>query len=289
MMPSARARARLERLAAHLRPLSSTSSPPDEPPAPSRPRPLADAFSGVEGASTTTATAADLAARWDGVWRAGVAPGQKGCFDAGGAAPALLDLLSSSDINHNPFAGRRRVLVPGCGRGYELLPLAAAAATTEVVGLESSEAAASAAEEYLAASDAPDGVKQRVRIERGDFFAYDAKVSPRLSVGAAFDHTFLCTFPPGALRVAWAEAYARLLEPRAELVVLLFPVDNDDENGSTKRRRLAPPPWPVSPAETSALLAPFFERVSLSPVPPNLSHPSRAGREWLGRWRRREE
>jgi len=36
------------------------------------------------------------------------------------------------------------------------------------------------------------------------------------------------------------------------------------------------------------LLLPGFEPVVLEPVPAHLSHKPRAGREWLGRWRRVE-
>jgi hypothetical protein len=35
--------------------------------------------------------------------------------------------------------------------------------------------------------------------------------------------------------------------------------------------------------------SPGFERLELEPVPTRLSHPARAGREWLGRWRRPAE
>jgi hypothetical protein len=38
-------------------------------------------------------------------------------------------------------------------------------------------------------------------------------------------------------------------------------------------------------ATEPALLLAGFEPLSVVPIPSNMSHPTRAGREWLGRWR----
>lgn len=290
-----RARARLQRVAAHF--AYSAASQPPQPPATTA-TPLSAAFAGVEEDAAAadaaddapTSASALVAKRWDGVWRRGVSPGQKGCFDAGGPPPALLDLLFANPGSFS-VAGRR-VLVPGCGRGYALPPFASAGAAA-VVGLEASDAAADAAEAYLSGQLASSElVRRKCSVRRGDFFRLAEEEGGQGRAWArAFDCTFLCALPPG-MRGAWARAYARLLLPGdGELVVLLFPVEEqEDEKPSTsppRKKTFAPPPWPVDPSETDALLAPHFERVALAPVPAALSHPSRAGREWLGRWRRR--
>lgn len=46
------------------------------------------------------------------------------------------------------------------------------------------------------------------------------------------------------------------------------------------------PPWPVTPELYKQLLLPAgFTCVKLEPVPPALSHPNRAGQEYLGVWK----
>lgn len=47
------------------------------------------------------------------------------------------------------------------------------------------------------------------------------------------------------------------------------------------------PPWPVTPSLYEELLLPEgFTCVKLEPVPAELSHASREGKEWMGVWRR---
>jgi hypothetical protein len=50
------------------------------------------------------------------------------------------------------------------------------------------------------------------------------------------------------------------------------------------------PPWQVTPELYEQLLLPggLFECLHLKPIE-GLSHEKRAGREWLGRWRRRAD
>lgn len=205
--------------------------------------------------------------RWHKIWADGLKPGQR--FDAGECSPLLLHLLSSGEVP----AARRRALVPGCGRGYDVLALARAGASL-AVGLDISAdavvAAAALRDELLAADTAA-----RAVFERADFFSYKHKDGP---FDLGYDYTFMCALPPQA-RKAWADAWASHLAPGAELVALIFPVDPEaDANVG--------PPFPVTPAMYDDLLTSAgFERIKLERVPEGLSHKPRAGREWLGRWR----
>lgn len=66
-------------------------------------------------------TGADLAAhpsKWDDLWREGFAP-----WDRGFPNPALVDLLSERGDLLPEKEGRKKALVPGCGKGYDVLLL----------------------------------------------------------------------------------------------------------------------------------------------------------------------
>ena len=69
----------------------------------------------------------DHGARWDSLWVNGDLP-----FDRGAPNPALLDTITDKHDFFRPIASkyasgnvtRKRALVPGCGRGYDVLLLA---------------------------------------------------------------------------------------------------------------------------------------------------------------------
>ncbi|GBF92003.1 thiol methyltransferase [Raphidocelis subcapitata] len=208
--------------------------------------------------------------RWHQIWGAGLLPGQR--FDAGASPPLLRHLLESGKV---PTAGRR-VLVPGCGRGYDVVAAAAAGAAL-AVGLDICSLAVSAAGEHRDET-LPAEAAARAAFEQRDFFEYSHPGGP---FDLGFDYTFFCALPATeAVRKAWAEAWARLLAPGGELVTLIFPVDPSADPTMG-------PPFPVAPELYESLLtAAGFECLELEPVPTHLSHPARAGREWLGRWRR---
>jgi hypothetical protein len=82
-------------------------------------------------------------------------------------------------------------------------------------------------------------------------------------------------------RQTWASSWGRLIRPGGTLVTLIFPVlpDADPSVG---------PPFPISPELYTSLLPPAgFEIVSMEKVPAERSVGGRAGKEWLGVWRRR--
>jgi methyl halide transferase len=109
-----------------------------------------------------------------------------------------------------------------------------------------------------------------------------------------YDLTFLCALHP-SMREAWAAGWARVLRPGGRLITACFPID-------ASRDQNAGPPWPLTPELYERLLlgaqggggeggggaasAAPFRKVWLAPVPPGMSHPDRAGQEWLGIWER---
>lgn len=191
--------------------------------------------------------------RWQDAWSKGETP-----WDAGGAAPALEDLLEkASDL---PLG---RVLVPGCGSGYDAFAFARHGYS--VVAIDVVELAV---QRFRELRDQAGLSPQQVDAVCGDFFAY----APEKSFDIIWDYTFLCALPP-EMRSAWAKKMADLVEPQGELVTLIFPIRPDDGNG---------PPFAMSTSLVCELLSPYFTEKAMYPVP--RSHPARQGREWLARW-----
>ena len=191
---------------------------------------------------------------WREAWRAGRTP-----WDAGVSPPSLVDLIATERVPPG------RVLVPGCGTGYDLAALARN--DREVVGIDLSKEAKAA---FFAAHPELPG---RVMYEVTDFFSYD--------VGAGFDYvwdyTFFCALGPDQ-RDAWARAMKRLIKPSGTLATLIFPFEDpiSDRTG---------PPWPINTKLVRSFVEDAFDEIEVRE--PEQSHPGRAGKERLALWRRR--
>lgn len=193
---------------------------------------------------------------WEIAWKEGRTP-----WDAGASPPVLVELVESGALPDGT------ALVPGAGSGYDVLTLAAPG--RRVVGLDLSDVAIGRFERLRAEAGVP---AQRAQMVRSDFFEYE----PAGPLDLIWDYTFLCALEPSR-RTEWARRMDELLAPDGELVTLVFPVrEGDPDEG---------PPYPMSPDLVRSLLEPTFEAAVLEPV--LRSHPSREGKEWLGRWRRR--
>ncbi|KPK51984.1 MAG: hypothetical protein AMJ63_10820 [Myxococcales bacterium SG8_38_1] len=192
---------------------------------------------------------------WQEAWRAGRTP-----WDAGMSPPALVELIAAGRVP----AGR--VLVPGCGTGYDLGTLARA--DREVIGIDLSE------EARAAFMEAHPDLPGKVVYEVTDFFSYDG--------GGGFDfvwdYTFFCALDPDR-RSSWAETMARLVKPSGTLATLIFPFEDpiSDREG---------PPWPINTELVRSLVEAAFEEVEVHQAA--RSHPGREGKERLALWRRRE-
>jgi len=192
---------------------------------------------------------------WREAWKTGTTP-----WDAGASPPALRSLLDRGRVP----AGR--ILVPGCGTGYDLATLARA--DREVVGLDLSKEARAAFQ--ASHRDLPGSVSYEVT----DFFAY----KPSDGFDFVWDYTFFCALDPDQRR-GWSETMKRLVKPAGLLATLLFPFEDpiSDRGG---------PPWPINTALVRSLVEDAFEELEVTEM--EQTHPGREGREQLALWRRRE-
>lgn len=187
------------------------------------------------------------AAFWDARYREQFIP-----WDAGGVPAALVRFLDAAQA---PL----RVLIPGCGSGYEARAFAERG--HDVLAIDFSERALDRARAVL-------GDWSRL-LRFADFFADD--------LGAPFDliyeRAFLAALPR-AHWAHWSERTAGLLRPDGRLAGFFF--WRDDERG---------PPFGLKPGDLEGLLSGAFERVEDAPVDDSI--PVFAGRERWQVWRRR--
>eukprot|EP00475_Leptophrys_vorax_P017574 TRINITY_DN24204_c0_g1_i3.p1 TRINITY_DN24204_c0_g1~~TRINITY_DN24204_c0_g1_i3.p1 ORF type:complete len:260 (+),score=-0.05 TRINITY_DN24204_c0_g1_i3:47-781(+) len=195
---------------------------------------------------------------WDKTWEEGLTP-----WDLGGVTPAvatLVDPAAPPALRIPPAV--RRMLVPGCGSGYDVEAFACDG--RHVTGLDISPVAVDRATKRMEGS--PNAAS--VQFVCADFFAYQ----PERPFDAIFDYTFFCALHPD-MRPAWAAKTAELLAPEGILYTLMFPLE-DHEGG---------PPYAVSRQSYASLLEPLgFAGEDL----PTASAPAREGRELLVKWQR---
>ncbi|MFA9411491.1 MAG: methyltransferase domain-containing protein [Deltaproteobacteria bacterium] len=192
---------------------------------------------------------------WRQAWKTGVTP-----WDAGASPPALRGLLDRGAVPSG------RVLVPGCGTGYDLATLARE--DREVVGIDLSDDARTA---FLAEHPSLPG---SVVYEVTDFFSY----APARGFDFVWDYTFFCALDPDQ-RSAWSQTMKRLVEPAGVLATLLFPFEDPISDR-------AGPPWPINTEMVRGYVEDAFEELDTAEV--EHTHPGREGKERLALWRRRE-
>ncbi len=197
-----------------------------------------------------------MTSSWENAWKEG-----RTGWDAGGSPPILTKLVEAGEMP----AGR--VLVPGCGSGYDAFTLSGNGRRS--VGLD---LAPSAAERFQLVRESLGISEEDASIIVGDFFEFESGDHFDL----VWDYTFLCALPR-ELREAWAARMAAIIKPGGSLVCLVFPVD-------PTRPVDQGPPFPLTPDLVAGLLAKDFEAVSMEKV--EVSNPGREGKEWLGRWTR---
>jgi len=146
---------------------------------------------------------------WTNRWEAGKTP-----WDLGGIPPALASFLSRGEPP-------TRVLIPGCGSGYEVI--------------ESSVPAVAKAHEVLG----PLGNK----VIHGNFFKHDFGDT---RFGLIYERGFLCSLPT----TRWPDYAARmasLVHPGGKLVGLFLYGEEPE-----------PPPYPLTPETAANLLGRHF-------------------------------
>lgn len=183
---------------------------------------------------------------WDTRYRGGVIP-----WDAAGVPSKLerfLEKLASS-----------RVLIPGCGTGYEVQAFAGHG--HDVTAIEFSDAAIEAAQRQLGA------LSNLVR--KADFFSFEAE-----PFDLVYERAFLCALPR-RLWSAWAARVFELLRPGGVLAGFFFLDDN--QRG---------PPFGTSRPQLRQMLS-AFQLEQEEPVPARESIAVFEGKEVWQVWKRR--
>jgi len=161
---------------------------------------------------------------WEKRFREGFTP-----WDAG-RAPATLEQFLKTQ------RGGQRVLIPGCGSGYEVRAFAEAG--FEVLAIDFAPAAVEQAQRILGP------LSELVRLE--DFFKFD----PKGRFDLVYERAFLCSLPR-PLRPRYAQRAVELLGPQGKVVGFFF--FDDNERG---------PPFGLKTGELEALLGEHFDRVA---------------------------
>jgi SAM-dependent methyltransferase len=182
---------------------------------------------------------------WTKRWELGRIP-----WDLGGVPPALVSFLARPQVP-------TRVLIPGCGSGYEVRAFHKAG--HEVTAIEFAASAVGRARELLG----PLGDK----VILGDFFTHDFGQS---HFGIIYERAFLCSLPP----VHWpdyASRMASLLRAGGRLVGL-FLYGQEPE----------PPPFPLTEETAASVLGRSFRLLRSEPVAESV--PLYQGRERWQEW-----
>lgn len=177
--------------------------------------------------------------RWDALWKQSTIP-----WDRSLPSPALVDTLKErqdvldSALRAGTAPERKKALVPGCGRGYDVLLFASHG--YDAIGLDASETAIEACK-VLDEQQGADASKYPVNDEQvgrgtsqfvlADFFKDDFLATTGTSkFDVIYDYTFLCALPP-ALRPKWAKRMSELLAPDGHLICLQFPLAKPPSTG----------------------------------------------------------
>lgn len=185
---------------------------------------------------------------WDTRYRGGVTP-----WDAQGVPPRL-------ELWLKDLKAKLRVLVPGCGTGYEVRAFAERG--HDVVAIDFADAALQAARGQLGALSG--------RVRKADFFAFEAG-----PFDVIYERAFLAALPR-RLWPQWAARVAALLRPGGELVGFFY--FDDNQRG---------PPFGTSSGQLGGLLQKDFQLVEDQAIPPSESIPVFQGKERWQVWRRR--
>ncbi|KAK5112727.1 hypothetical protein LTR62_003825 [Meristemomyces frigidus] len=174
---------------------------------------------------------------WSELWQENVTP-----WDRNAPSPALVDTLQSKSAvlgtsTDKETGARKRVLVPGCGKGYDVLLFASHGYDSFGLDIapEAVERANKLAQEPEVAEKYPcgsDNTRGQAKVFLGNFFADDffEHTGGKGEFDVIYDYTFLCALPP-AMRPQWAKRMSELLGPNGHLVCLEFPLGKEPKTG----------------------------------------------------------
>jgi len=180
-------------------------------------------------------------------------------WDRGAPSPRLLTWLADGSLPATPDADG--ILVPGCGRGHEVIALAEAG--WAVTGLDYTALAVEQARAALAQARLPAGAP--AAIVEADVLQWQ----PPAPVAAVYEQTCLCALHPDQWS-AYAAQLHRWLRPGGRLLVLAMQC----ERPGAAEGRIEGPPYHVP---VNALRALFPEPLWQWPRPPYAAEPHPAG------------
>jgi len=150
-------------------------------------------------------------------------------WDLGKSPPPLSEFI-------NNLSGVQKVVIPGCGRGYEIRDFAESG--HEVSAVDFSEGAISAARTFL--DELADS------IIHGDFF--NDNLLEKESFDICYERTFLCSLP-AELRLRYGSRVASLLKPGG-LLVGIFHYGESDRDAR---------PYPMNEHDQQEILRRHFD------------------------------
>jgi hypothetical protein len=174
-------------------------------------------------------------------------------WDFGGVPSSLKEFLAKHQ-------GPGRVLIPGCGSGYEIEAFSSAG--WDVIGIDFSKVAVARARRLLGPLAG--------KVHQRDFFDYALREG---WFDMIYERTFLCTLLPD-FWLAYAQRIAKLIAPSGLLCGFFFFGPEDE-----------PPPYPISEDQLDKLLGSWFEKIEDDAVEDSL--PLYAGKERWQIWKRK--
>ena len=177
-------------------------------------------------------------------------------WELGVAAPPLVKFFQSSAM----LAAPARVVVPGCGRGHEVLLLAEMG--HDAVGVDFAETAIIAGRQAASQRQLPNA-----SFLQKDFFAWALQPEWQGSFDVAVEHTCYCAIDPKR-RTEYIRAVASVLRPGGLFVGLFWACGF-----------AGGPPFTTDRRELEELFGTRFQGGGIQRAQNSI--PSRAGQEWL--------
>ncbi len=170
-------------------------------------------------------------------------------WDKGQAHPMVSHWIANIEVDG-------AIVVPGCGRGWDLRAWAEAHPQHEVIGIDLAPSAVLSARENCADL-------ANVEIIEADFFALPQWYRNQ-KIGLIWEHTCFCAIPP-SLRDAYVATVSQLLSSGGHLIGAFFTDMDDGGQG---------PPWNAAMEEMEQRFSPNFVIEF-----PDVEHRTFAGRE----------
>ena len=133
-------------------------------------------------------------------------------WDIGSPTPVFMDYSSK-------LASKSKILVPGCGRGYDALYLSSKCHNVDALDFSS------VALDFL--SKKTHNLKNNLNIINADFFSLSQKYNNVYDY--IFEYTFFCAIDP-LLRKDYSQKCSSLLKKNGKIIAIFLPLKNINNN-----------------------------------------------------------